>query len=101
MFHLFLSPTAHIFSILEMNVFLNTLKLALPSPYINPETNVCISVINVIGKLLWKFILSNFLISYNILNRNQFGFQENKLTNDASVDISDFIYNGVEKGTTK
>ena len=60
-----------------------------------------ISLLSTLSKIIEKLAKSriiSFLERYNILNQNQFGFQNNKSTNDAMFSFLEGIYEGMNRG---
>ena len=60
-----------------------------------------ISLLSVFDKLLEKIIyrrLKSFLDKFKILYKYQFGFRTNHCTSHALIDITEYIYNALDKG---
>ena len=60
-----------------------------------------ISLLSVFDKLLEKIIyirLKSFLDKFKILYKYQFGFRTNHSTSHALIDITEYIYNALDKG---
>ena len=62
-----------------------------------------ISILPIFSKIFEKIVhkqLSDFLFFNNILKPNQFGFRKNRSTTDAIADMTQYIYDGLDRGET-
>lgn len=99
-------PLVYIFNLcLEQGVFPSKLKIAVVTPIYKDgdQNNVSnyrpISVINNIAKLLEMSIKTRLLehLKYNkILSKYQFGFMENKSTDESMFEVTNSIYKSIE-----
>lgn len=88
--------------------FPDSLKIGLIKPlYKGGEKNVLInyrpiSVISNVAKIFEKIIkirFTNFFKKYEIISENQFGFQQNKSTEDAIATLTRYIYKALDEKT--
>lgn len=101
-------PLTYIFNLSISNgIFPELLKRALIIPIFKSGDADCvnnyrpISILSAISKVLEK-IMNNRLISYldtnNILSNRQYGFRRKKSTNDAVLDLTNFVVEALDKG---
>jgi hypothetical protein len=60
-----------------------------------------VSLINVGGKVLEKILINrimHYIYSNNLLNKKQFGFTPRKSTTDATLEVKDYIEEGIRQG---
>ena len=94
---------------LRTGVFPDILKIANIIPIykdgsrLNPANYRPISLLPIIGKILEKIIytrLYKFMEKYKIINKQQYGFQKNKSTEHALIDIHEHILQSIEHKET-
>ena len=90
---------------LSEGIFPNRLKLATNTPVFKNGNKDDfsnyrpISVTPTVGTLFEKLIktrILQFTTKYNIINKQQFGFQSKKSTLDALTEVTAFIHNGID-----
>lgn len=100
-------PITYIFNqAIEYGHFPACLKISVVTPIFkggsreNTVNYRPVSLITNLSKILEKLIkvrLTSFLTKYKILNESQFGFQEGKSTQNAIVELTDYIYGTLDK----
>ena len=101
------SPLSNIInSSFQNSIFPDLLKIARVVPIFksgdqsDPTNYRTISCFPYIGKIFEKCISSrilSFCCKYQIFSKSQFGFLKGKTTSDALIDLTDFIYNSLDK----
>lgn len=102
-----LTPLNFIYNkVLEKGIYPNKLKIAVIKPLFkkgernNTENYRPLSLISNFSKILEKIIksrLTKYLQKFDIIARNQYGFQEHKSTNDAIAKLTSLMYNALDK----
>jgi hypothetical protein len=101
------SPLSHIFNLsLEHGIFPDVLKKAVVTPIYKGGTDTIninnyrpISVLPHIAKIFEKCLkkrIISFMSKYNLLSKNQFGFQEALSTEDALYKITSLLYKNID-----
>lgn len=103
-----ISPlTLLINKVIETGQYPTALKSAIIKPLFKsgdknlPENYRPISLISVIAKIVEKVLnerLQNFIKKYKLISDKQYGFQEGKSTQDAIINLTQEIYQGLDEG---
>lgn len=104
--HLLISPLSHIFNLcIQLGIFPSILKKSVVSPIYKSgdrdriQNYRPISILPSISKLLEKALntrLINFLENQNLLSQNQFGFRKGKSTDDAVLELTNYISSNLD-----
>lgn len=102
-----LSPLTYIYNLcVQKGTFPENLKLALVIPlHKKGDRDIIdnyrpIALLSSFSKLFEKIIsnrISNFLINYNLLSQNQHGFTAKRSTTSATYDLTNYIYEALDK----
>lgn len=106
--HVLTPVLVHIFNCcFERGVFPDVLKRSRVHPvYKSGDGHLInnyrpISILPAISKILERLIynrLINFLNKYNLISKSQYGFRSGKSTNDAILEVSEFVVTNLDKG---